>query len=91
MSENWHVYVIENMDGKFRYTGMSQNPEDRLKSHNMGKVRPTKHFRPFNLIYSEWVGSRREARERECYLKSAAGRRFVEKQIKKQTGGSLPE
>ena len=57
---------------------MSENPKDRIKSHNSGKVKSTKHYRPFKLVYTEKVGSRDEAREQEKYLKSAAGRRFLD-------------
>ena len=57
---------------------MSENPNDRINSHNSGKVKSTKHYRPFKLIYTARVGSRVEAREQEIYLKSAAGRRFLD-------------
>jgi len=57
---------------------MSENPTDRIKFHNFGKVKSTKHYRPFKLIYSEKVGSRVKAREQEKYLKSAAGRKFID-------------
>ena len=73
----WFVYAIGSIKFDFRYIGMSQNPEFRLKMHNSGKVRSTKHYRPFKLIYTEEIGSRAEAREREKYLKSAAGRRYL--------------
>ena len=49
----------------------------RIKTHNSGKVKSTKHYRPFKLVYREEVSSRVEAREREKYLKSAAGRIFL--------------
>ena len=61
---------------------MSENPTGRIKSHNVGKVKSTKHYRPFKLIYVEKVGSRVKAREQEKYLKSAVGRRYIDGIIK---------
>jgi putative endonuclease len=62
--------------------------------HNAGKIRSTKSRRPFQLIYKELVGSLREARIREKYFKSAAGRKYLEKilsEITKNRRGSLPD
>jgi putative endonuclease len=60
-------------------------------THNKGKVRATKHFKPFKLVYSEFVGERMEARERERYLKSATGRRWLREKMGIRTEGSLPD
>ena len=60
---------------------MSENPELRLKMHNFGKVKSTKHYKPFKLVYKESVENREEARKRERYLKSAAGRRFLDENL----------
>ncbi|MBT3692671.1 MAG: GIY-YIG nuclease family protein, partial [Candidatus Marinimicrobia bacterium] len=38
----WYIYVIQSINYSFRYTGMSENPSIRLKSHNAGKVKSTK-------------------------------------------------
>ena len=70
---------------------MSVDVPERLKCHNRGKVKSTKNHRPFGLIYKEKVGSRAEARKREKYLKSSAGRRFLRKIISKGIKGSLPD
>ena len=60
---------------------MSENPESRLKTHNLGKVKSTKHYRPFKLIHAEPAKSSVEARKREKYLKSAAGKRYLDEKI----------
>ena len=39
----WRVYIIKSKDHDWYYIGMSQNPFDRLKYHNSGKVRSTKY------------------------------------------------
>jgi len=73
------VYVIESINFKKRYVGLTINIENRLKEHNAGKTTSNKAFRPYKLIYSEKVDSVFLARKREKYLKSAAGRSFLKK------------
>jgi len=55
---------------------MTQNIDQRLQSHNKGQVQSTKAFQPWELLYTEQYKTRTLAREREKYLKSAAGRRW---------------
>lgn len=72
-----HVYVIKSMvDGRL-YKGMSTNIDLRVKAHNAGKVRATKGYRPWKLVHQESFESEEEARIRELYLKSGAGRDFL--------------
>jgi putative endonuclease len=68
----WFVYVLQSTQYPFRYVGMSQNPKRRLAEHNSGKVKSTKHYCPFKIIYTRSFGSAKEARTHEKYLKSAA-------------------
>ena len=75
----FYVYVLKSLDGNHRYVGMSESPEQRLKEHNAGKVRSTKAYLPWEIIYTEYIGDRVLARKREKYLKSSAGRKFIEK------------
>ncbi|WP_369431597.1 GIY-YIG nuclease family protein [Rhodohalobacter sulfatireducens] len=48
-----------------------------MSEHQNGYERTTKPYRPFKLIYYESFPDRKEARNREKYLKSAAGKRFL--------------
>jgi putative endonuclease len=75
----WSVYVLQSsQDGK-RYIGISSDVQRRITEHNAGRTRSTKGHRPFELIYKESFTTRSEARERELYFKTAAGRRFLDK------------
>jgi len=56
---------------------MSESPEKRLEAHNGGKVRSTKGFRPWKIVYTEKFRTREEALEREKFLKTGQGRDFV--------------
>ena len=39
------------------------------------------HYKPFEIMYKEVAESRKEARKREKYLKSAAGRKHLDEKI----------
>ncbi|MBC8323652.1 MAG: GIY-YIG nuclease family protein [Candidatus Marinimicrobia bacterium] len=86
----WYVYILQSKVDGFIYRGMSENPESRLIDHNKGKVKSTKPHRPYYKIYVEKCKNREEARKREKYLKSAAGRRFIKKYLR-DTRSSLPD
>jgi len=71
------VYAIKSLvDGRI-YVGMTTDLTKRLKEHNMGKTRSTKGYRPWQLIYSESLTLRADARSREKYLKSGIGKEFL--------------
>ena len=78
-----YLYVLYS-DGFDRfYVGISDNTDVRLKYHNSGKVKSTKPFKPWRIVHIEEFENKQTAREREKYLKSAAGRRWRKNNIKK--------
>ena len=70
------VYILKSERHGSYYVGMSSRPESRLKEHNDGRVKSTKGKGPWKMVHQEEFENRVEARKREKYLKSAAGRRF---------------
>ena len=72
----YYTYVILSVKFERYYVGLTANVEQRVKTHNTGKVKSTKPFIPWKLIHVEEHNTRQEARTREKYLKSAAGRRW---------------
>ena len=71
------VYVIKStLDGRL-YKGLTSNLHKRINEHNSGKTKTTKAFKPWKLLYYEEFSTRVEARGREKYLKTGAGRRFL--------------
>ena len=84
----WSVYVLRSLkDGRY-YVGMSEDVAKRLKTHNLGKVTSTKSRRPFELVYTQECSDRESARNMEKYLKTNAGKRWLNKQLGNR--GSLP-
>jgi len=74
-----HVYVLRSGADDDRYVGLSTHVPHRVGEHNAGKVKSTKARVPFVLVYQESFDSLVEARAREKYFKTAAGRRWLDK------------
>ncbi|MBU3820559.1 GIY-YIG nuclease family protein [Flavobacteriaceae bacterium XHP0103] len=70
------VYILYSKEFDRFYVGMTYNLENRLSQHNTGQVKSTKPFLPWKIIHHESHPNRLEARKREKYLKSSAGRRW---------------
>ncbi|MEK7650830.1 MAG: GIY-YIG nuclease family protein [Patescibacteria group bacterium] len=71
------VYVIQSLKKNFKYVGITRDLADRLKRHNGGRNRSTKLSAPLIIIYTEKFESYSEARIREKFLKSGAGREYL--------------
>jgi len=77
----YYVYAIKSLKKNWLYVGITDNLERRLNQHNKGQNRSTKPYVPFELVYFEEVLNRESAREREKYLKTASGKRWLRKQF----------
>ena len=72
------IYVLYSEKGSRFYVGSSKGDSTtRLKSHNSGKVRSSKAFRPWVLLHEELFLNYTEARKRENFLKSGQGRQWI--------------
>ena len=71
------AYVLRSERTRKHYYGHSKDLENRLKSHNYGKVRSTKSGRPWKVIYSEVFDSKSEAYRKELFFKSKAGYAYL--------------
>ncbi len=70
------VYVLKDKSGKL-YKGMTADLGRRLAEHRGGHTKTTRRMLDVNVVYTEVHATLAEARTRELYLKSAAGRRFL--------------
>ena len=73
------VYVISSTTKKYRYVGLSSQPDVRVARHNNGQNKTTKPYAPFKLIYTKEFETRGEARAYEKYLKSGTGREYLDR------------
>jgi putative endonuclease len=67
---DWYVYILECSD-KSLYTGITNNIEKRIKTHNAGKGSKSLLGKlPVKLVYSEKADNRSEALKREAVIKN---------------------
>jgi len=74
---SYKVYVIRSLKNNILYVGLTNSISRRLKEHNSGYNKSTKAFKPYQLVYQERFKSRKEARQREKYLKSGVGKEWL--------------
>ena len=82
------VYVLYSERFEKIYIGYTSDLDARLISHNvMAKKGYTVRYRPWKVIHTENLSTKKEALVRERQLKSAAGREFIWSLINQSTGG----
>ena len=69
------IYVLLSSVQPKTYVGYTSNLDERIRYHNNGKVMATKLLRPWRIIYTEKIDKITEAKHREKYWKSGAGRK----------------
>ena len=72
------LYVLESLNSKFRYVGITSDINRRINQHNKGYSKSTKNFKPFKIKLIEQFDSYKEARKREIFLKSGVGRKYLD-------------
>ena len=79
----FYTYVLQSKkDGRY-YTGATDDLRRRFKEHQDGKSTWTKSRGSFELIYYEACLEKHDAFEREKYLKSGRGKRFLKARLKR--------
>ena len=66
----YKVYILQSLKNKRYYIGHTKNLENRLAEHNSGRVRSTKAYVPWLVIYTEKRETRPEAYQREREIKN---------------------
>jgi len=75
------VYIIQSIKTKRYYIGTTFNLEQRIKHHNSGANRSTRNKGPWEVVYKEFFGDKREAWLRERQIKSYKGGEAFKKLI----------
>lgn len=82
-SRMFTVYILQSLKDNKTYTGYTDNFERRFHEHNAGKSSSTKHRAPFKLLFKEEFKTTIEAKKRELWWKSGAGRRKLKEYFQK--------
>ena len=78
----FYIYILMNNNNRL-YTGFTYDLRKRFKEHNDKKSMYTKYRGPYKLIYYEACLDENDARQREKYLKSGTGKRFINSRLKR--------
>jgi putative endonuclease len=76
-SMRFWVYILHSLSHPRTYVGQTGDLDSRLEKPNSGRVKSTKRYRPWELIHREEFSTRRGAMEREKWLKSSSGRKWI--------------
>ncbi len=77
----FYIYVLWSERIRKRYVGYTSDITKRIHEHNNGNSKFTKGGVPWKLVYSEELSSKAEATKREKYLKSGAGRKWLDENV----------
>jgi len=80
----YSTYILLSIKDRRTYVGYSSNLKERLHKHNTGQVKSTKYRRPLKLLLSENFKTAQEAKKRELWWKSGAGRRKLKEYFDKE-------
>ncbi len=78
----YYVYILRSIKDNLLYTGYTNDISRRIAEHNRGYVQSTRRRRPLNLIYYEAYIEKADAINREVFLKSGSGKRYLKKQLR---------
>ena len=77
-----YVYILQSESNpKHYYTGLTENLDSRLKSHNSGQVPHTSKYKPWRIKTAIAFIDHKKALDFEKYLKSPSGRAFAKKRL----------
>lgn len=78
-----YTYVIKSLRDERWYTGCASDLRKRFNQHSANEVDSTRGRGPFTLIYYEACIDQQDAYQREKYLKSGPGKRYLKNRLKR--------
>jgi putative endonuclease len=73
----YYVYILKSLKRKWFYIGCTDKLNKRFKQHNNSRVRSTKAYLAFELIYYEAYKDKGLARKREIELKNSSQQKEI--------------
>ena len=71
----FYFYVLYSLKDDKLYKGSSSNLLNRLKQHNAGRTKSTKHRRPLILLYFEVFEEKTDGNSKRSMVKNARRRK----------------
>ncbi len=78
----YYVYILQSQKNKDIYVGYTTDLKNRVLLHNSGKVKSTKAYKPWLLIYYEAYRNKFDATLRENELKLHAAKTLLLSRLK---------
>ncbi len=78
----FYTYILKSLLNNAYYVGSCGNINERFNLHNSGKVKSTKAYIPWQLVYKEEHKNSSDAIRREMQIKSWKKRSAIERLIK---------
>ena len=72
------LYVLRSRESGKRYVGITNNLSRRIAEHQSGSTKASQLLLDFDLVHTEQFPTHSEARQREIFLKSGAGRKWLD-------------
>jgi putative endonuclease len=79
----WYTYLLQSKKDARWYTGCTKDLRKRFKEHNDGLVPSTKGRGPFEIFYYEACQNKQDAFNREKFLKTGMGKRYLKNRLKR--------
>lgn len=80
----FYIYILQSLKDNKTYVGYSQDVGIRFTQHCNGEVKSTAYRRPLKLVFTEEFKTAQEAKRRELWWKSGAGRRKLKELFDKE-------
>ncbi len=85
----YFVYILQSLKDQSFYIGQTGDLKKRLDLHNLGKSKYTSRKIPWKIVYYEGFETRKDAIQREEFLKKQRNRSFYESLIQNWSGSSV--
>ena len=82
-----YVYVLRSLVDRQFYVGLTRDLSSRVQAHNARLVSSTKRRVPFELVYWKGCLNASDAAQREKYLKTAWGKRYIKTRLRRYLTG----
>jgi len=82
-----YVYVLRWLADHQFDVGLTRDLRARLHSHNKGLIASTKRRIRFELVYWEGCSNDSDAAQREKYLETAWGKRYIKTRLRRYLTG----